>query len=178
MTFSATQFYGKHMNSYTYSFWSGVKWVVAIAIGVLAGMPKVMKWLAILMFIDFVTACIFAWKEKHLSSEIGGDGLVNKGLILALLCSAQVFENALGTDLNLQHIGAMAYCINEFISIIENVAKCGAPIPPKLVEVLLNVKNFRASKATPAQIRELRTDTALADEREGSREALETATKP
>ena len=39
-------------------------------------------------------------------------------------------------ELNLEQIGALAYLVNEVVSIIENCAKAGIPIPSQLVDAL------------------------------------------
>jgi len=148
-----------------FSFAAALKWAAAFALVQWVQIPWVMRALIILMLIDYSTGLTLAFVHKQVSSETGFFGLYKKGLILVLLIAAQLFEKALGTDLHLQQFGALAYCANEFISILENCANAGVPIPRPLVDALLNVKQFRFQQASDSQLAELRTDAALASER-------------
>lgn len=127
--------------------------------------PPVLVILLCLMGLDIVTGNISAWINGVVSSKAGGRGLMRKGLILLLLLSADLMEKAVGSNYHLQRWGALAYCANEFISIIENCDKCGVPIPGWLVKALLSAKQFRFNQATPEEIAALRTDDALKSER-------------
>jgi phage-related holin len=90
--------------------------------------------------------------------------LFKKGLILLLLLSADWMEQAVGMihgdplNLHLRFWGSLAYCVNEFISIIENCDKCGVPIPKSFVRTLLQAKQFRFARASNQDIAKLRTD--------------------
>ena len=132
-----------------------------------------MKILVYLMFLDYITGIVAAWITRRLSSKIGGRGLFRKGMIIVLLMSADLLEKALLTNLHLQLIGTLAYCANEFISIIENCAVAGIPIPKPLILALLNLKQFRFQNATDAELARLRTDDALAAERSRKQEPSE-----
>lgn len=153
------------MDDEKFNFLAAVKWGCAFGIAQWFQIPWIMRALIVLMFIDYSTGLTTAFLKKRVSSEVGFFGLYKKTLIIVLLVAAQLFEKALGTDLHLQQFGALAYCANEFISIIENCANAGVPIPGTLVDALLKVKQFRFQKASESQLAELRTDEALKSER-------------
>ena len=134
--------------------------------------PWVMRALIWLMFIDYGTGIIAAFINRRMSSKIGARGLFSKGLIIILLLSADLFEKAVNVQLHLGAIGGLAYCANEFISIIENCANAGVPIPKPLVKALLSVKQLRFEPATQEELDALRTDQALATERGARRENI------
>jgi toxin secretion/phage lysis holin len=155
------------MDDEKFNFVAVLKWVLAFCIAQWFQIPWVMRTLIVLMSIDYFTGLTLAFVHKQISSEVGFFGIYKKSLIIVILVAAQLFEKALGTDLHLQQFGALAYCANEFISILENCANAGVPIPQTLVDALLKVKQFRFQKASESELAELRTDEALKHERSG-----------
>ena len=94
---------------------------------------------ALLMFvvIDYVTGLMAAFVQKKVSSEVGFKGICKKVAIFCLVgighvLDTQVIQN--GSVLRTAVI--FFYLSNEGISIIENVALIGLPVPKKLKEVL------------------------------------------
>lgn len=87
--------------------------------------------------IDYITGLMVAIIEKRLSSEIGFRGIFKKVLIFSLVAVGQIVDSKL-----LQNGSAIRtaviffYLSNEGISILENTAKIGLPIPEKLKAVL------------------------------------------
>jgi toxin secretion/phage lysis holin len=135
-----------------------LKWLAAFIIGQWIQIPGVMKALIYLMFIDYGTGLVCAFVKKRISSRIGAVGLFQKGMIIVLLVSADLFEKALGVELHLATVGGLAYCANEFISIVENCANAGVPVPQKLVRAMLSVKSLRFESATEKELAELRME--------------------
>lgn len=94
---------------------------------------------ALLMFvvIDYATGLMAAFVQKKVSSEVGFKGICKKVAIFCLVgighvLDTQVIQN--GSVLRTAVI--FFYLSNEGISIIENVALIGLPVPKKLKEVL------------------------------------------
>ena len=94
---------------------------------------------ALLMFvvIDYATGLMAAFVQKKVSSEVGFKGICKKVAIFCLVgighvLDTQVIQN--GSVLCTAVI--FFYLSNEGISIIENVALIGLPVPKKLKEVL------------------------------------------
>ena len=87
--------------------------------------------------IDYITGLMVAILEKRLSSEVGFRGIFKKVLIFSLVAVGQIIDSEL-----LQNGSAIRtaviffYLSNEGISILENTAKIGLPIPEKLKGVL------------------------------------------
>ena len=79
--------------------------------------------------------------NKELSSAIGFKGLSKKFLILIFIALAQVLDvYVLGTYPVLQSAVMMFFVANEGISLIENAAELGVPVPSKLLDVLQQLK--------------------------------------
>lgn len=93
------------------------------------------------MVLDYLTGVIVAIINKNLSSEIGFKGLAKKLLILVFIALAHILDvNVLGTYPVLQSAVMMFFLANEGISLIENAAKLGVPVPSKLLDVLKQLK--------------------------------------
>ena len=67
---------------------------------------------------------------------------LRKVFILALVGVAYVLDvHAVGGGCVLRSAVIFFYCANEGISVIENAAKIGLPVPDKLTEVMKQLKN-------------------------------------
>ena len=107
--------------------------------------------LVIVMVIDYVSGVAAAWMNHELSSKTGLIGIVKKLSYLALVvagCSIDYLISVLGAQLtgaeiSIKAIGLVVVCwliINELISILENVARQGGPVPPFLANILLHLR--------------------------------------
>lgn len=99
---------------------------------------------ALLAFVimDYITGLIAGWRKKELSSAIGFNGLARKVFIFCLVALGHIIDvYVLGTGAVLQSAITLFYIANEGISITENAANIGVPIPKKLIDVLQQIKN-------------------------------------
>lgn len=145
-----------------------LKWLLAIVATFWLGIPGPMRTLVVFMAIDYVTGMIAAFHYKRWSSSAGWWGLAKKGFVVLLLLTVRYAEQATNSQLGLDHIGAIGYIINELISIVENFAMLGVPIPAQLVDALLLAKQLKMHRASSEQLRQLaeeRTDEAIREER-------------
>ena len=87
--------------------------------------------------IDYITGLMVAILEKRLSSEVGFRGIFKKVVLFSLVAVGHIVDSRL-----LQNEGVIRtaviffYLSNEGISILENTAKIGLPVPEKLKNVL------------------------------------------
>ena len=94
-----------------------------------------------LVALDYVTGVICAAANKRLSSEIGFKGLIKKALIFALVAVAGVADKVIpATNQAIRSAVILFYIANEAISILENAAELGLPVPEKLKAVLIKTK--------------------------------------
>ena len=87
--------------------------------------------------LDYLTGVMVAILEKRLSSEVGAKGIFKKVLIFSMVAIAQIIDSELikaGSAIRTAVI--FFYLSNEGISILENTAKIGLPIPDKLKDVM------------------------------------------
>lgn len=91
---------------------------------------------------DYVTGVLCAIVERRLSSAVGFRGICQKVFILALVGVANVLDvHVVGDGQVLRSAVIFFYCANEGISIMENAARIGLPVPEKLTEVMKQFKN-------------------------------------
>lgn len=111
-------------------------------IGFLFGQLTVLFWaLLALSLIDYVTGVMTALKQHTLSSAIGYVGIAKKVLIFALVAVAHIVDAYVICKGSAVMAATLLYYIaNEGISITENAANLGVPLPKKLVSVLQQIK--------------------------------------
>lgn len=91
--------------------------------------------------IDYITGVLCAIVNKQLSSEIGFKGIFKKLCIFILIGVANVIDmNVLNANGVLRTTVIFFYIANEGISIMENAASLGLPIPANLSAVLHQLK--------------------------------------
>ncbi|KUL99305.1 holin [Fusobacterium nucleatum subsp. nucleatum] len=108
---------------------------IAFLIWLIGGWDTLAKVLFALMFLDYLTGLIVGYKMKNLNSQRAFKGLRKKLLVLVILCGASLMHK-LVPDLAFRTLVGMFYCATELLSIVENVAKVGVPIPKKLKKAL------------------------------------------
>lgn len=108
---------------------------IAFLIWLIGGWDTLAKVLFGLMFLDYLTGLIVGYKMQNLNSKRAFKGLRKKLLILVILCGASLMHK-LVPDLAFRTLVGMFYCATELLSILENVAKVGVPIPKKLKKAL------------------------------------------
>lgn len=87
--------------------------------------------------IDYLTGIMVAILEKRLSSEVGFRGIFKKVLIFSLVAIAHIIDSQIiQTGSTIRTAVIFFYLSNEGISIFENTAKIGLPVPEKLKTVL------------------------------------------
>lgn len=94
-----------------------------------------------LMAFDFISGLMVGWVKKELSSSVGKAGFIKKLYIVLLIGGVYLIELAVLKSNGIVGDGiAVAYCIIEFISLVENGGKLGVPIGPlkNVVSVLKN----------------------------------------
>lgn len=91
---------------------------------------------------DYVTGVLKAVAEKNLSSAIGFKGICKKVCIFTLVGVSNVLDvHIIGSGCVLRTAVIFFYISNEGISIIENAARMGLPVPKKLQDMMHSLKN-------------------------------------
>jgi toxin secretion/phage lysis holin len=115
--------------------------------------------LVIVMLIDYVTGMAQAYLSHTLNSRIGVVGIIKKisyitavvvGIVADYLISSALTQ--VGIDIKINYcIGMIVtiwFIINELISVLENLAEIGIPLPKFLVSIVKRLKVVVENKTT------------------------------
>lgn len=104
---------------------------------VLGGWDGFLYALVVFVVIDYITGVMCAISDKTLSSEVGFKGICRKVLIFFLVGIANILDvNIIGSGSVLRMAVIFFYISNEGVSLLENAARLGLPIPRKIRMVL------------------------------------------
>lgn len=108
----------------------------------LGGMDGFIYALITFVVVDYITGLMCAILDKKLSSEIGFRGIFKKILIFSLVAIGHIIDkNVIGDGSVIRTAVIFFYLSNEGVSILENAAHIGLPIPQKLKDVLGQLHN-------------------------------------
>ena len=132
-------------------FWNVIQFVFS-AVGAwlgyfLGGCDGLIYALLVFVAIDYLTGIMCAVSDRKLSSAVGFRGICRKILIFILVGLAHILDvHILGEAGVLRTAVIFFFLANEGLSILENSAHLGLPIPEALKEVLEQLHN-RAEKS-------------------------------
>ena len=97
--------------------------------------------------IDYITGVMCAINDQSLSSEVGFRGICRKVLIFLMVGIANILDvNVIGTGSVLRTAVIFFYISNEGVSLMENAAHLGLPVPEKIKVVLEQLHNRAEDK--------------------------------
>ena len=103
----------------------------------LGGCDGLLIALAVFVVADYITGVMCAVSDKKLSSEVGFEGICRKIIIFLLVGIAHILDvTMIATGSVLRTAVIFFYLSNEGVSLLENAAHLGLPIPDKLKDVL------------------------------------------
>lgn len=122
-------------------FWNTIQLVFAVVGGwpghFLGACDGLLIALVVFVAVDYITEIMCAISNQKLSSEIGFRGICQKVLIFFLVGVANILDvEVIGADSVLRTAIIFFYLSNEGVSMLENAAHLGLPIPQKLKDVL------------------------------------------
>lgn len=122
-------------------FWNTIQLIFA-AIGgwlgyFLGGSDGLLYALLAFVVIDYITGVMCAINDKKLSSAVGFRGICRKVLIFLLVGIANILDiHVIGTGSVLRTAVIFFYISNEGVSLLENAAHLGLPVPEQIKTVL------------------------------------------
>ena len=117
-------------------FWNTIQ-LIFTAIGgwlgwFLGGCDGLLYALIAFVAIDYITGVMCAVIDHRLSSEVGFKGIFKKVLIFLLVGVANILDvQVIGTGCVLRTAVIFFYISNEGVSLLENAAYLGLPVPEK-----------------------------------------------
>lgn len=128
--------------------WNKVIKAVAAAAGAVAGAfggwDMLLIVLVSMMAADYLSGVVVAWMGRSrkteyggLSSKVGAQGLLKKGLMMLVVLVAALLDRAMGGGAAVcRDAACWFYIANEGISLLENLSLAGVPFPKRLQELL------------------------------------------
>ena len=122
-------------------FWNTIQLVFAAVGGwlgyFLGGCDGLLYALIAFVAIDYITGVMCAISDKTLSSEVGFRGICRKVLIFLLVGIGNIIDvQVLGSPGVLRTAVIFFYLSNEGVSLLENAAHLGLPVPDAIKTVL------------------------------------------
>jgi len=122
-------------------FWNAIQLMFAAVGGwlgyFLGGYDGLLYALIAFAIVDYITGVMCAVNDKTLSSKVGFRGICRKVLTFFLVGIANILDtNVIGTGSVLRTAAIFFYISNEGVSILENAAHLGLPVPQKIKLVL------------------------------------------
>ena len=138
-------------------FWNVIQMVFTAVGGwlgyFLGGYDSLLYALVVFMVADYITGVMCAVSDKKLSSAVGFKGICRKVLILMLVGIANLLDvEVIGTGAVLRTAVIFFYLSNEGVSLLENAAHLGLPIPEKLKAILAQLHDRAESDGDDNEI--------------------------
>ena len=117
--------------------WGAVVSMIGTAFSYACGWDGVLEALVMAMVIDYVSGVLAAYinPTMALNSQKGFRGICKKVMILLMVSLAHFVDQATG-QIIIHSVVVWFFLGNEGLSIIENAAKAGVPVPAKLRDTL------------------------------------------
>lgn len=96
--------------------------------------------LLVFIALDYISGLIKAYCTKTLSSKIGFKGILKKVGILAIVALSVSLDRLAGNTGAMRTLVIYYFVANEGLSVLENLAEAGIPIPKSIKKALKNIK--------------------------------------
>lgn len=90
--------------------------------------------------LDYLTGLVKAGIKKEVNSSVGINGILKKVMYIGVGMVANIADLMMGGSGAIRCIVLNLISANELVSIIENAGECGVPIPNKLKNIILKLK--------------------------------------
>ena len=132
-------------------FWNSIQAIFTMLGGwlgyFLGGCDGLMIALVAFVIADYITGVMCAIADHRLSSEVGFKGICRKVLIFILVGTANLLDmHVIGTGCMMRTASIFFYISNEGVSLLENAAHLGLPVPEKIKTVLKQLHNRAESE--------------------------------
>lgn len=148
------------MKIYEYLMWA-VSTIAALLAGMIGGCDSMFAFLLVLVLTDIATGFIAAWYNKEINSKVLRRGLINKIFYIIFIWLGVLADNVVldttgnyitisGHIILLRNVIVAYLMLEELVSVLENAAKMGLPVPKWLRSVLQQVSDVANSSAPKA----------------------------
>lgn len=114
--------------------------VATTFVWLVGGIDVAIQCLIVAIIIDYISGLIKAYNTKTLSSSIGFRGILKKvGILLIVMLAVLVDRVTIDTG-SIRTLVIYYFVANEGLSILENLAEAGLPVPKTLKNALKVIK--------------------------------------
>jgi toxin secretion/phage lysis holin len=117
-------------------------------VNILGGWTPAMTAMAIIVSLDLLSGLVRAFVQKRLSSSISWPGVAKKILILIIVALSSQIDNLAGSNHVIRDAAVIFFGVGEGLSVIENAAAAGLPVPDFLREALAQLNEKKAAPPT------------------------------
>lgn len=108
----------------------------------LGGFDKSIQTLGIFIILDWITGMLSSLYNKRLSAEKGFKGLIKKGAYIAVVMTCVEIDRFLNSGSTWRNIVIYALCVNDILSIFENLAQLNIKLPKSLKNLLKEFNEY------------------------------------
>lgn len=148
------------------SIYNGILAFLGAVFGFLFGdMKGCLVALLCFIMLDFITGVFTGLVEKNLSSEVAWRGIIRKLIEILIVSAAHIFDKYVcGSGDIIFTAVCFLFISTEGISLLENAARLGVPIPKKLVEALSQLKIKAGGITTVDDIKRMESELIKSSE--------------
>lgn len=114
--------------------------IATVFIYLFGGIDIALQCLLVAIILDYISGVIKAYITKTLSSSIGLKGILKKVGVLVIVMLAVLVDRVTLNNGDIRTLVIYYFVANEGLSILENLAVAGLPIPKKLKDSLKVIK--------------------------------------
>ena len=114
--------------------------ITTASVYLLGGFDVAIQCLLIAIVIDYLSGMIKAFVTKTLSSQIGVRGILKKVAVLLVVMLAVLIDRVTGESGAIRTLVIYYFVANEGLSITENLAQAGVPMPKIIKDALKALK--------------------------------------
>lgn len=114
----------------------------------LGGWDVALACLIVAIILDYISGIIKAYVNKDLSSKIGFKGLLKKVGVLLIVMLSVIVDQITGSTGAIRTLVIYYFVANEGLSVLENLAQAGVPIPKSIKNALKVLKDLGNDKKT------------------------------
>lgn len=114
--------------------------VATTFVWLVGGFDVAIQCLIVAIILDYISGLIKAYNTKTLSSNIGFRGILKKVGILVVVMLAVLVDRVTIDNGGIRTLVIYYFVANEGLSILENLAQAGLPIPKSLKNALKVIK--------------------------------------
>lgn len=105
------------------------------------GWDAVLLALVVLASLDYVSGVLAAWHRRELDSRVGARGIARKVGMFVVIAVANIIDRTSGLGEPILRTATIWWYLgNEALSIVENLADIGVPIPTRILSALVSLK--------------------------------------